>query len=175
MIRDLVGTLRAAAACAAAAAVLAACSGKDWRVQQLYGGPTSMEVLKTPKAVEAFLIDPRLPAPERDAPRLGDFNVLRGPVAVDAATAEELSSILTDPETYDWYRAKGCDFRPGVGLRLVRDASRVEIALCFECDELMIFRHGRRVGMEDFDAARPRLIAAVKKLFPDDPKIAALK
>jgi hypothetical protein len=161
----------------AAVPLLAAtgCGSKDWRVQQLYGGPTSMEVLTFPQVVEAFRIDPRLPAPDKAAPRLGDFNILAGPVPVPAADADELKKVILDPETYDWYRAKGCDFRPGVGLRFMKDASRVELALCFECDELMIFRHGRRIGMEDFDAARPRLVAVVKRLFPDDPQIQALK
>ena len=49
-----------------------------------------------------------------------------------------------------------------------------DLVLCFACDELMIFRHGRRVGMEDFDSARPRLLALVRRLFPDDAKIQAL-
>ena len=154
---------------------LAACRGPDWRVSQLYGGATSMGVLATPQAVEAFRIDPALPPKDPAAARIGDFAVTAGPVVVDAATVAELSSILLDADTYDWMRAKGCDFQPGVGLRFVKDASRVEIALCYECDELMIFRIGRRVGMEDFDAARPRLVAVAKKLFPDDPKIQALR
>jgi hypothetical protein len=164
----------------------ASCGGTDWRVTQLYGGGTSIDVLSKPQAVEAFRIDPGIPAPvggSKDepaagaaaAPRLGEYRITAGPVAVDAATAAELSSILLDPDTYDWVRAKGCEFRPGVGLRFVKDASRVEMALCFECDELMIWRLGRRIGMEDFDAARPRLVAVVKKLFPDDPKIQALE
>ena len=171
----LLRRLAAAAVALAALAALPACRGPDWRVQQLYGGPTSIDVLGHPQAVEAFRIDPVIPVKDKSAPRVGDFRILSGPVVVDAESAAELSRILLDPDTYDWFRAKGCDFTPGVGLRLMKDASRVDLALCFECDELMIFRHGRRVGMEDFDAARPRLVAVMKKVFPDDPKIQALK
>ncbi|MCE9637582.1 MAG: hypothetical protein K8T90_17935 [Planctomycetes bacterium] len=159
----------------ALAFALAACRGPDWRVSQLYGGSTSMDVIGKPQAVEAFRIDPTLPPKDKTAPRIGDFAITAGPVVVDVATTQELSRILLDPDTYDWMRAKGCDFMPGVGFRLVKDSSRVEIALCYECDELMIFRMGRRVGMEDFDSARPGLVAIAKKLFPDDPKIQALK
>ena len=165
----------AAALLAVTGALVAGCRGGDWRVAQLYGGSTSMGVLEAPQSVEAFRIDPALRTADPKAPRLGDYPILAGPVHADAAAIAELSSILRDPETYDWYRAKGCDFTPGVGLRLVRDASRVEIALCFECDELKIWRMGRTVGMEDFDAARPRLVALVKRLFPDDAAIQALK
>jgi hypothetical protein len=154
-------------------AALAACGGTDWRVSQLYGGATSISVLREPQSVEAFRIDPRR-RPAEGERRVGDHPVTAGPVAVGAADAAELSSILLDPDTYDFPRAKACEFAPGVGVVLVRDASRVEIALCFECDELAIWRMGRRVGMEDFDAARPRLVALAKRWFPDDAKIQAL-
>lgn len=156
-----------------ALAAAAGCRG-DWRVSSLYGGATSIQVLREPQKVEAFRIDPARRATQDEA-RVGEYPVTSGPVAVDAATAAELSSILLDAATYDWLSAKGCEFTPGVGLRFVRDASRVEIALCFECDELMVFRMERRVGMEDFDAARPRLVAVAKRLFPDDAKIQALR
>lgn len=178
-----------AAAAAVAALALGACRDAvrrspsdpawrpDWRVAQLYGGPTSMDVLRSPQRVEAFRLDPSNPPSPAlaGAPRLGDFAVTAGPVAVDAASAQELTSVLLDADTYDWLRAKGCDFQPGVGLRFVKEASRVEVVLCFSCDELMIFRHGQRVGMEDFDAARPRLVAVAKRLFPQDAKIQALR
>ena len=154
--------------------LLAACTGNDWRVSSFYGGPTSIGVLREPRTVEAFRLDPER-RPEKDEPLLGDYAITSGPVAVDAATVAELSSVLLDPETYDWHRAKGCELRPGVGLRFVRDASRVDIALCFECDELVVWRLGQRIGIEDFDAARPRLVAVAKRLFPDDAKIRALR
>jgi hypothetical protein len=160
---------------AAALALLSACRGPDWRVSQLYGGATSIDVLSAPQTVEAFRIDPAHGPKDASSPHVGDFAVTAGPVVVGAEDVKELSAILLDPDTYDWLRAKGCDFTPGVGLRFLKDASRVELALCFECDELLIFRRGQRIGMEDFDAARPRLVALVKRLFPDDAKIQALK
>lgn len=171
----VVASVVARASVVAGALALGACGGADWRVKQLYGGPTSIDVLTHPQSVEAFRLDPVNPPRTPDTPRLGDFAVTAGPVAVDAAAVAELSSVLLDAGTYDWFRAKGCEFTPGVGLRFVKDASRVEIVLCFSCDELMIFRHGRRIGMEDFDAARPRLLAVAKRLFPEDAGLAALR
>lgn len=159
----------------AAVLLLGACSGNDWRVSALYGGPTSLSVLRQPQAVEAFRLDPERRDATPETPRLGGWAIASGPVPVDAATAAGLSSILLDPDTYDWARAKGCELRPGVGLRFVRDASRVDVALCFECDEVDVWRMGRRVMIEDFDAARPRLVAVAKRLFPDDPEIQALR
>ncbi len=155
---------------------LAACGRADWRIGKLYGGRGSVELLTAPDRIEAFRI---APDPARDAratdPVLGRFPILGDAVAVPAEDAAALSAILLDPDTYDWDRAKGCDFRPGVGLRFHRRVSHLDVALCFECDELMIFRQGQVAGMEDFDAARPRLVAIVRRLFPDDPAILALE
>jgi hypothetical protein len=166
--------LAAFAVAAAVALSLPACRGDDWRVSQLYGGATSMDVLTHAQSVEAFRLDPEA-RPAEGAPRLGDFAVTAGPVAVPPADVAELTAVLRDPDTYDWLRAKACEFTPGVGVRLVKDASRVEIALCFSCDELMIFRRGSRIGVEDFDSARPRLVALAKRWFPDDARIQALE
>ena len=163
----------AAAAAAAAGVALGGCAGPDWRGVQIYGGAGSIEILTHPAKAEAFRIEPRSARPDEE--RLGDYPVVRGPVTLSAEDTAALSALLLDPDTYDWHSAKGCEFRPGVGLRLHREASRVEIALCFECDELVIYRYGRRVGVEDFDSARLRLVALVRRLFPEDAEIQALK
>lgn len=158
-----------------AALLLAACAGPDWRVVQLYGGAGSIEAIEMPTHVEAFRISPDVSGPDANHERVGLHRVTAGPVVVDDATATELSAILLDPDSYDWPRAKGCEFRPGVGVRYTREVSRVDLALCFSCDELAIHRQGRRVGVEDFDAVRPELVAIVKRLFPDDADIQALE
>lgn len=147
----------------------------DWRITQLFGGLGSVEVLKSPSRVEAFRIASEPGEAPADRTSIGHYPATSAAVEVDAETSKELSTLLLDPDTYDFLRAKGCEFVPGVGLRLYREPSRVDIALCFSCDELMIFREGRRVGFEDFDAARPRLVAIVKRLFPDDEAIQALE
>lgn len=159
----------------AATLLVGACAGPDWRIVQLYGGGGSVEALQAPTLVEAFRIAPDAVGPDPDYERVGLHRVTAGPVVVDEATSSELSSILLDPDSYDWQRAKGCEFRPGVGVRYTRDVSRVDLALCFECDELTIHRQGRRVGVEDFDDVRPQLVSIVKRVFPNDPEIQSLE
>jgi hypothetical protein len=159
----------------AATLLFAACAGPDWRVVQLYGGAGSVEAIEAPTRVEAFRIAPDVVGPDPTYERVGLHRVTAGPVLVDESTSSELSAILLDPDSYDWQRAKGCEFRPGVGVRYTREVSRVDLALCFECDELTIHRQGRRVGVEDFDAVRPGLVSIVKRVFPNDPEIQALK
>jgi hypothetical protein len=41
-------------------------------------------------------------------------------------------------------------------------------------DMLVAHRSGRPVGVEDVDAARPRLLAIARRLFPDDAAFAGL-
>ncbi len=159
-----------------AVTVTVACRGDrpDWRIVQLYGGQGSVHAIQEPTRVEAFRIDPMISSASAGLERVGLHKVTAGPVAVDAAGAAELADIFLAPSTYDWHSAKSCEFLPGVGLRFTRDVSRVDVALCFECDMLTIHRHGKRIGVEDFDDERPRLVALMKRLFPDDAEIQGL-
>ena len=125
---------------------------------------------------EAFRIDGI--AARADLPQgngLQGYPILAGPVPLDAATAAELAAILLDDDTYDWDRAKGCEFAPGVAIRASRDTTSVDVLLCFSCDEVAFYVNGTKRGTEDTDARRADLVQIAKRLFPDDPKISALK
>ncbi len=147
----------------------------DWRVEQLLGGPGSAEALAQPTAVDVFRIDPAAGPPEPNVPYVGVHRVVAGPFAVAPDVAAELSRILADSATYDWRHAKSDPYRPTYGLRFTRDATKLDIALDFTSSMLTAHRHGRRVGVEDFDAARAQLVAALRRALPDDPELAALR
>ena len=49
-----------------------------------------------------------------------------------------------------------------------------DVLLCFSCDEMAVVRDGKRVGGEDTDSARKKLVAIAKKLLPDDTAIKEL-
>ena len=170
--------------------------GTDWRVKQLYGSATSIDCLTQPQAVDAFILDPDsgiATAPEgppsadrptvigRYAAALGGKSTSDGDkpatvhVLADATTVAELSTVLLDPDTYDWMRTKSEPFRPTLGLRFTRDASRLELAICFESNMLVTYRMGRFTGVEDIDDARPAFVAIAKHLFPGDPRFASLR
>ncbi len=170
------GTTIALVAVVALTLTTTACRGDrpDWRIVQLYGGGGSLQAISSPDSVSAFRIEPDATPVRAGEERVGLHLVTSDKHAVSSADAIALATILQDPDTYDWHRAKGCEFRPGVGLRFTRGASRVDIALCFECDMLTIHRHGKRIGVEDFDDARADLVAIAKRTFPDDEQIQAL-
>ena len=150
-----------------AALALGACrDGPDWRVLQLYGGQGSLDALRSPVRVEAFRIAPESGPPEAGVPFVGVHRVVAGPVEVPPDLAAALSSALLDADTYDWRHAKGDPFRPTYGLRFAKDVSRVDLALDLESRMLTVHRHGRRIGVEDFDAAAPRIAEILRRSFP---------
>jgi hypothetical protein len=103
------------------------------------------------------------------------YPIISGPTPIDDASRATLSKVLSDPNTYLWNVAKGCESLPGVALRLADAKTQVDVLICFSCDELEIYTNGRRAGHEDFDPRRADLIHVSKKLFPKDKKIQSLK
>ena len=142
----------------------------DWRVMQLYGGAGSVQALLDPSSVEVFDIDPIAQAPEAGVAFCGVHRVTGGPYAVTTADAEALSTVLRNPDTYDWRKAKGDPFRPTVGVRFTRDVSRVDLALDLESRMLTVHRQGRRIGVEDFDDAEPAIRAILDRVAPDQSR-----
>lgn len=158
-----------------AAAVGCQRSGLTPKVTGLYGGQANVLTIKSPDKVEAFRVQPE-PSPMGSADAMvGPYLATAGPVRVDGAGIRMLRNVLLSDTTYMWDVAKACEFMPGVGFRFHKSGAPLEVALCFSCDELAIWRAGKKLGSEDFDSARPHLVALVKRLFPDDPKLQALR
>lgn len=150
----------------------------EWRgsenVKGLFGGAEGLQVVLAPAKVEAYRVALRKGVDDDAAETIAGATIVSGPVAVDENTARELAEILKSPNTYGWDFAKGCKFDPGVVIRFASQSSAVDVVFCFHCEELQIYRDGKRVGGEDFDAASNRLAAIMKRVFPDDEEIQKL-
>jgi len=145
----------------------------DKRVVEIFGGSESVANVASPDKIEAFRIDGSK-RPKRDAP-LGGYPVISGPVAVDAATGKTLAAILLNADSYVWGPVKNCSIEPGVGVRFTKAGAPTEVLLCFSCDQLEVFRDGKRTGGKDDDYARDPLLKIVKRLFPEDKQMQTLK
>lgn len=177
--------LRLAAVLLSAFALLATsggCAQTPQRLLDLYGGQAAYNLVAQPTGdteVTAYRILPPHLADEVAAPpgaiQLHGHLVLAGPVPVDAATRDQLSDVLGDDGTYDWDRAKGCEFMPGVAIRWRQGDLTVDTLLCFSCDEVGIHRNDKWQGTEDFDRRRAALVRAAKSLFPHDAKLQSLQ
>lgn len=157
---------------------LAACKRgePDWRIQNLYAGRTSIDLLLHPAKVEAFRVDPAPRAPKPEETHAGPFIASAAPVVVPADVAAELTKILADAETYDWQRGpKREPLRPQAGFLFIRGAYALEVALDLETAQIAVFGGDQPLGRQSFDTARERLVAIAKRVFKDDPAILALR
>jgi hypothetical protein len=158
--------------------LLTGCADTDPRVAALFGGQPTLDALKTAKSIEALRIDPK----NYDETKLNDgktgiagYKITSEPVELSADQIKALVAILANPGTYSFDIAKGCEFQPGVALRTTAGKQEVIILLCYGCNELEIYVGGKKVGYEDTDNARGKLVALAKELFPKDDEIQSLK
>jgi hypothetical protein len=169
--------IRFAANFAALLILSTGCKDTDPQVASLYGGEATFEAIKSAKSIEAVRID----AKKHDEKLANSETAILGypitsePVKLTPEQIKTLAAILADPGTYRFDRAKGCEFLPGVALRTTAGKQPVVILICFGCDELGIYLGGKRVGHEDFDDARGKLVALAKQIFPKDEEIQKLK
>lgn len=149
------------------------------KVETLVGGDEAYGLvsdLSKATTCEAYRIDGYARGAKADNPKnLYGFPIISGPTPIDDASKATLSKVLTDPNSYLWDVAKGCEFLPGVALRLADDKMQVDVLICFSCDEFAFYLNGKHVGHEDFDPRRADLLRIAKKLFPQDDKMMSLK
>lgn len=163
-----------------AAAALCACrrSGPDWRVQSLLGGTDCTEAITEPTEIWAYHVDPTPTKEAADGPAedaTGPFHRTTLPIRVGASAMARLSKVFSDPDTYDWQRVKHTVWTPKVGLTFVRYGLRVDLLLCLESDQVLVFLDDRFVNSEDTDAARPALLAALREALPGDAYLERLQ
>jgi hypothetical protein len=144
-------------------------------VDPLFGGAEGLAVVTMADHVEAY----RITLPEgKEAGSVADteYRATAGPVALSKHQLSEVANALASSASYKWDSAKACGPpRHGVKLSFHRGASRIDVYLCFKCDELEVVRDGVLVGGEDFDPIRPLLLRMIKQLFPRDLTIQSLK
>ena len=149
------------------------------KVETLVGGKEAYALvsdLSKATTCEAYRIDGYARGAKADNPKnLYGFPIISGPAPIDDASQATLSKVLIDPNSYLWDVAKGCEFLPGVALRLADEKTQADVLICFSCDELEFYLNGKRVGHEDFDPRRADLLRIAKKLFPKAEKIQSLK
>lgn len=141
------------------------------RVAQFLG-TERLAVLAGATRAESFRIESAA-APAAGAPVLRGYPILRPGPDCTPAQLDEFRRLALDAGNYDFERAKGCEFMPGVGLRLHTGERTLDVLLCFSCDEWEFWLGDARV-IEDFDPARPALLRLAQALFPDDAALQGL-
>ena len=147
------------------------CSDSTGNLNAVFGGAATIETIQNATSVNAFRLKP---SSEYHA-HLSEYEMTSGPVVVPADAASTLRSILLDTSTYEWDAAKACMPVYGVRIQFKLGAEEVDVLFCFECDILGVYDNGAPMGGEDFDDAREEILSVIRKLFPDDADIQALK
>ena len=81
---------------------------------------------------------------------------------------------LKDAKTYINYSVpRDCLFRPGVAFHFAKQNRKVDVLVCFSCNELRYYLNDKIVGQSYFKSVR--LSKLTKKLFPDDKIIQSMK
>lgn len=161
---------------AAAGAIYVATIGQSpmWR---LFGGGENMAIVREATRVEAHRVVPPpgcIPMEDYISPL--DFKIAAGPAGVPADMAKELATTLLSTDTYSWGSDKACGYPVyGVKLSFFRGSERVDVYFCFKCSVLAVVRDEQVVGRADFDHGERVFVDAVKKFFPQDAEIQAIR
>ena len=138
----------------------------------------TLDILAGATRVEAFRVlnVQRAKEEPKVIKRIGGFPVnLRGR-ALGKEFGQELAGILSDDRTYSDSWAK-C-FDPGVAFHVWQGDERIDILICFLCDNLYCGLPAENASENvsfSGSPARAQLVRLVKLAFPDDKEIQSLK
>ncbi len=160
------------------------------------GGDRVVEILSKPDRAAAVLLNPPIRLEEIEGPvpaesgsdsepatppapskfwRANEYPVATEPIPVDPAIAAAISHILTNRGNFpDDGTRFGCLPVYGVRVSFFSAADRVDVYFCFECAMLAIYLNDQPVGGFRFDLPYRRLMAIVRKIFPDNERLAKL-
>ncbi len=146
------------------AMIASGCSRPD-PVEKLYGGRENVRVVASATRVEAYRVDDVASRPY--APQIAGSAILKGPIDVNASDVKALGSILTNAQTYNLDTILTCTFHPDIVFRFIRDDRKVDVVLCFTCEEFEVYDNEVKLGKEDFTAQTTSLRTIANSLFPD--------
>ena len=144
---------------------------------RLFGSAENLTIVREATRVEAYRLAPLngVNPVDVDTSPL-EFRTTAGPVIVKSELSETLQEALLSSQTYRWWGVKECGYPIyGVKLSFFRGSERVDVYFCFKCAVLAVVRDEQVVGRADFDHGERIFIDAVKKLFPQDAEIQAIR
>jgi hypothetical protein len=145
-------------------------------IQQIFTSSNIFNVVMTSPQVTAQILTND---PEDGFPILAGDNKYK-PVILSPDQAKIFKELLAKPSSYVWGIMSGCTVRYGVVFDFRSGSHTVRVAFCFQCHMMGVFDGDGENAKEitDYvlsDPMRKQLTALCKTLFPDDPKIQALK
>ena len=156
--------------------VLSSCEKSYWKNDAMKKAISTTSSANAHMTCESYRVDDSYPGEgkKQEGDSLHGYAILSDAVTLSFGSRKELSSIIENPDTYFRHSTPiDCSFRPGVAFRFNDKKTRVDLLVCFTCNELRYYLDGKVVGQSYFKSQELR--ALVKKLFPNDKKIQTLR
>ena len=145
------------------------------KLVELFGGQEVFRALAAGPPLEAFRLADIVEQPQSVTAPLGGYRVQTGPVKVDGHLAGKLGELFTRANFYEHPAgATDCPFKPGVALRFEAAGKKIELLICFGCNELAVYRDNRLHGFVSIRPRRQELLTVLRDVFPGDQVIAKL-
>ena len=162
-----------------AAVVLVGCGAKrnmQWANVKMEPVHALASDLSKATICEVYRVDDSYPKEQKiqNGGNLHGYTVISNAIPLSKQSRNVLSRILTNADTYFRHAVPtNCLFRPGVAFHFTERNIKVDLLVCFSCNELRFYLDGEIVGNSHFKSHE--FLKFTKKLFPDDKKIQSLK
>lgn len=137
-------------------------------------GDSLLEVLLNADSIQSYLLD--MSDTLTTTPKFAGISIFQKGNTLTFGQQDFLVSLVTLRDNYGIDSiVKSCIFNAGVGFDFFYKKQRLQLLICFDCDEWKFIFEGSTTKHEDCDAARPALVQLCKRLFPNDELIKKLK
>jgi hypothetical protein len=131
-------------------------------VELLFGGAQGLDVLSTATRVRAYRVAELDESQDNGPEKIFHYSVTSELLEVDLATSKELAALLSDRVTYRELHLP-CLFEPAVGFRFESGSGRIDVLVCFGCEEVYVSPSGKFA-----DIRSNNLLTIAKRMFPED-------
>tara|TARA_B100000686_G_C16712981_1_gene930306 strand:- start:904 stop:1416 length:513 start_codon:yes stop_codon:yes gene_type:complete len=159
--------------------LLAACDAKNnmqWTNEKIKPALALASDLSKATICEVYRVDDSYPNKQKlqNSEKLHGYTIISKAISLSEQSKNALSKTLNNANTYIRHSVPiDCLFRPGIAFCFTDEKIKVDLLVCFSCNELRYYLNDQIAG-ESYFKSRD-LLDLTKKLFPDDKEIQSLK
>jgi len=156
--------------------LFSSCKSSNWENDKMLEVITTTSFSNPASTCMAYRLDDSYPgeAKKHEGDFLHGYAVISDAIALNSDLRKKLSSIIEDHNTYNRHSIPvDCFFRPGIAFSFKDQKSKVDLMVCFSCNELRYYMNSEIIDQSYFKPKK--LLQIVKELFPDDQTIQSLK
>ena len=102
------------------------------------------------------------------------FAILSGPKQLIGETADQIANSIDQAFVSSWQERK-CIFDPIVGITFYFSDRKIDVLLCFHCNQMCCYEGSKTLQTSDLGKIRKELVPLLKGIYPDDKDIQSLK